>query len=491
MLAVLGAAAKLSPADLARAYLPKPLPTSHVVGADGTEIFKNMNEFLLKQAHSTQACEEWTHDELNDVARTLWKNRDEKLASIYDGADDNRKFHFNGLSYKEILWAQEAKMAKSHPETHGKGSLHYDIARDGKCAEVVMWWIHHLPQQSRSKLAKVQGFKVPLLPANGLRIDEAEEHDSNEYVYQVTCGSCHSNGTLGDSSSSSGPVLRSKESVDDVPYGTCPINQKTGKPTVWYEPMSDKGNRKKRCDWDYDPPCEPCEGIGGYSWGDQENQIRYTSCTKVMDAADIPKDNITNPVWPEAFQVNEVTVLINQLSEGGQFPGANPCDIHNFNNDTEVFYYDSDPYPIMYTKTSKTSIWTLPTADMFIKIEGLFCICVTPLENGDKQATPTGPLFHDFAKDAVLIGREKIGLEKVGTTVLADHWSKGPHHFWIDVNTNLMVRGWQPWNGLNVYVPGTWKIGKPAAKVFEVDGSCYKGLLHQNISCVALSLIHI
>ena len=41
-----------------------------------------------------------------------------------------------------------------------------------------------------------------------------------------------------------------------------------------------------------------------------------------------------------ARQVNEVTVLINQLSEGGQFPGADPCAVHNFNNDTEVFYYD-------------------------------------------------------------------------------------------------------------------------------------------------------
>ena len=37
----------------------------------------------------------------------------------------------------------------------------------------------------------------------------------------------------------------------------------------------------------------------------------------------------------------------------------------------------------------------------------------------------TGPLLHDFARDAVLVGREMIGLEGLGTTVEADHWNKG------------------------------------------------------------------
>jgi len=279
-----------------------------------------------------------------------------------------------------------------------------------------------------------------------------------------------------------------------VPPGTCPLDDTTGLPIVWYEPMSDVGNRLKRCDWDYDPPCGLCEGIGGYSWGEQEGEITYTSCTPVALAKDIPADNITAPIWPEAFVVDEVTTLINQLSEGGQFPGADPCATHNFNNDTEVFYFDDSrvnfPGPIMYTNTSKTDIYTMPTADMFIKIANAFCICVTPVENGNRTATPTGPLVHDFAKDAVLIGREIIGLEGVevdgvGVKVTADHWNKGPHHFWVDVKTNLFVRGWQPWNGLNVYIPGTWKVGPVAEELFAVPESCYTGFLHKNISCIA------
>ena len=93
-----------------------------------------------------------------------------------------------------------------------------------------------------------------------------------------------------------------------------------------------------------------------------------------------------------------------------------------------MFYYDDSRVnfdgPIIYTKCSKTDIYTLPTADMFIKIDKAFCICVTPLQNGNKTAVATGPLVHDFARDAVLIGREVIGLEGLGKSVEADHWNK-------------------------------------------------------------------
>jgi hypothetical protein len=356
-----------------------------------------------------------------------------------------------------------------------------------------MWWIHHLSAADRTKLSGREGFKVPLLPAVALeQLPAKETTHSKEYIYQVTCSNCHSQGQDNMTAPATKPALRAKSGEGDVPAGTCPIGKRTKKPSVWYEPMSDVGNRKKRCDWDYDPPCGLCEGIGGYSWGDQENDITYTSCKPVALAKDIPEDNITNPVWPAAFVVDEVTTLINQKDEaggGGQFPGADPCATHKFENDTEVFYYDDSRTnfdgPIMYTDCSKTDIYTLPTADMFIKIDGAFCICVTPYENGNKSLPATGPLLHDFAKDAVLIGREIIGLEGVNVEVEADHWNKGPHHFWVSVATNKFVRGWQPWNGLNVYKPGTWNVGPVPKEKFALPESCYKGLLHKNISCRA------
>lgn len=491
------AAAALSPSDLARAHLPVPLPSSHVVGGNPTQIFAAMNRHLLRQPHHTQPCEEYTHEELNDLARVLWGFREPELAAIYDNKGDNRKFHFDaeedGLDYKEKLWAEENLLTATKPEKYGEGTQHHKMVRDGKCAELVMWWIHHLNAADRTTLSAREGFKVPLLPAVALTPVEENIH-SKEYTYQVQCSDCHSTGLKKNATAATKkPALRSKEAVDDVPPGTCPIVKPlVGKshPSVWYEPMSDVGNRKKRCDWDYDPPCGLCEGIGGYSWGDQEHDINYIDCKPVALAKDIPKDNRTVPVWPKAFVANEVTTLINQLGEaggGGQFPGADPCANHKFENDTEVFYYDDSrvnfPGPIMYTNCSKTAIYTLPTADMFIKIDNAFCICVTPYQNGNKSQPATGPLEHDFAHDAVLIGREIIGLESLGTSVEADHWNKGPHHFWVSTETGKFVRGWQPWNGLNVYIPGTWQVGPVAKELFAIPESCYKGLLHKNISC--------
>ena len=66
----------------------------------------------------------------------------------------------------------------------------------------------------------------------------------------------------------------------------CPANDKTGVPDVWY-------NRTKRCEWDFDPPCGPCEGIGGNVWGDKEDQYEPPRCKLHTKAEDIPKDNLT------------------------------------------------------------------------------------------------------------------------------------------------------------------------------------------------------
>lgn len=446
-----------------------------------------MNRHLLSQPVDTRACEAWDHDELNDLSRQLYSMRDPKLSQIYESRDDKRKFHFDGLDYKEKIWTTEKDLADWMPEQWGPGSENHAVARDGKCAELVMWWIHHLPAKARDALSNIHGFQLPLLPADGLR-----QTENSEYVYQISCSDCHSTGKKPsvevNSTTATGipmkppaPPAVSEGNVD------CPKDAKTGLPSVWYAPMNATGRRKKRCDWDYDPPCQMCEGIGGYIWGEQEHEIRYTSCTPLVKPADIPLDNRTNPSWPMKFTVKEYTVLIKQENTGGRFPGADPCATHKFSNDTETFYYDGTG-PNIRTDTTESTIWTLDSADMFIKIKpffhiGVFCICVTPHESGTSGNVPIGPLVHDFAKDAVLLGRERIGLEGLNVQVVADHYVKGPHHFWIDVATNRMVRGWQPYNGLNVYYD--WDVSAPDPALFEVDKSCYKYLLHKNISCIA------
>ena len=71
----------VSRADLARARLPRPLPGSHVVGDSAGAIFAAMNAHLIRQPYHTLPCEQHSLDQLNDIARTLWSERSEKLVS--------------------------------------------------------------------------------------------------------------------------------------------------------------------------------------------------------------------------------------------------------------------------------------------------------------------------------------------------------------------------------------------------------------------------
>lgn len=491
---IVASSRRLSPEDFARAHLPRPLPSSHVVGRDPESIFASFNRHLRRQPHQTRPCDSYSLDELNDLARLLWDSRSEALADVYDERGDRRGFHFKNksIAYKEGLWQEEKSIIASNPSVYGKNSDWYSMVRDGKCSEMVMWWVHHLEAETRTRLSAIEGFAVPLMPSNlakASKIQPRGQHRQlarqkssdkfvNEYTQQVSCIDCHWN------ANANMPV--NIEDDDSPPAGTCPLHPITNKPTVWYEPMSSVGKRLKRCDWDYDPPCGLCEGIGGYAWGDHEHQIAYVDCEPIALAEDLPADNITTPIWPTSFVVNQPFItMINQLNYGGQFPGPDPCAKHVFHNDTELLHYDDSRKnfvgPILYMQTKQTHFYQLPNADVFIKIDDTFCICVSP----DELGGGIGPLVHNFAHDAVLIGRERVGLEGLNTSVIADHWNKGPHHFWISVETNKYVRGWQPWNGLNVYEPGTWQIGPIDKKVFQPPESCFKGLLHKNISCKA------
>lgn len=59
--------------------------------------------------------------------------------------------------------------------------------------------------------------------------------------------------------------------------------QEDGNPHGW--------DRQRRCDnFDYDPPCGICEGIGGIPWGDKNDEITLTKCEPVSDPADLPID---------------------------------------------------------------------------------------------------------------------------------------------------------------------------------------------------------
>jgi hypothetical protein len=106
------------------------------------------------------------------------------LDAIYRTKSDNRALaHAQPEQWKEE-WAATAQ------------SLHVDAARDAKCHEAVMLWVHHVAEEARPDL--LPRLVLPLLPETQRRFDESDLHARGDdaavgaYVRATTCAICHS-----------------------------------------------------------------------------------------------------------------------------------------------------------------------------------------------------------------------------------------------------------------------------------------------------------
>eukprot|EP00756_Hemistasia_phaeocysticola_P041977 Hpha_TRINITY_DN16944_c1_g1::TRINITY_DN16944_c1_g1_i4::g.54036::m.54036 len=481
---VLHGASGLSEGDLTRAKTPRPAAGSHVQGATPSEAFAKMNAVLRGGRARTRRCEEWSHEGLNAVASTLYARRTPQLEEIYAGRKDKRALHFGSLAYKTALWEREAAAATAHPAA-GPGTALWNATRDGKCAEAVMWWTHHLSDSTRETLSAQPDFVLPEMPKEVA----PKGIGSHEYVRQISCVDCHVPvhipGTpltppVSPPRNYSGPQFRE----------TCPAGD-NGKPVVWYD-------RTKRCDWDYEPFCQPCEGRGGLLWGNGEGEYNPMQCEVVATPEQVPEANRTSPLWPKDFTVDEYAML---TFPAGVCDRDCPCNGIKFKNSTYTLRFATTPEGPVYHTTGHTgpsgpsplpgSSWGLPNGNFYTTVDILgghvFCLCIgtTCPTGGCANNTIVGPLRYNFNDHALFIGREKIVPEYLNKEVVTDHWVSGPHHFWMDVATGLMVREWQPFNGMNIYY--NWRIGAPDVSVPKL---CYTGLLHHNISCPAPAPAH-
>merc|ERR1712039_264207 len=72
----------------------------------------------------------------------------------------------------------------------------YEIMhRDGHCHEAVMWFVHHISEPMRQKLAAL--LTVPLMPYRKHECATGEEL-CDEYLHQVSCQDCHQDSTAPD-----------------------------------------------------------------------------------------------------------------------------------------------------------------------------------------------------------------------------------------------------------------------------------------------------
>jgi hypothetical protein len=275
---------------------------------------------------------------------------------------------------------------------------------------------------------------------------------------------------------------------------------KDGNPYLW--------DRVRRCDDDYgvdpDPrnpydtePCGLCEGIGGEVWGDELDAFQTAKCSPVLSAAD-GAEPIAPAYWEGSFTCDLEEIMINECDENGQncnFPGPTSVMEHEYvrqaglwnmdftNGKRLVFEYDyvqDATVPPMANpgRTSPTDIFhyaerPMPDVpkDMFINVIGAIgpldlCICVDPgigpITNDHMLPNPEDITSINSTYPVIYIGQEQMAVEyyapgETAMDMLVDHWMKGPHHIWVDRTDpstrsyGQIVRGWQPWNALQIF----------------------------------------
>ena len=238
--------------------------------------------------------------------------------------------------------------------------------------------------------------------------------------------------------------------------------QNDGNPHNW--------SRKRRCDeGEYNPPCGLCEGVGGVAWGDKESEIKITSCEPVASAEELTKkDREDYPTFPNRFiHTDFYQILINQKTNFtcvGGGPGTNSIGDHCYNEYKGLHYYDWGNHSLLFDSLIDYKFFKINSKayhvdkNMFIVMNLFnklkFCICLDP---GKEYGIELYPIQPDFMKeDSRLIGREKLFIEYINKEVIVDHWIKGPHHIWKDVETGKMIRAWQPYNGLQIFSREGW-----------------------------------
>ena len=249
------------------------------------------------------------------------------------------------------------------------------------------------------------------------------------------------------------------------------LSQSDGNPHKW--------DRKRRCDNDdYNPPCGLCEGYGGIPWSDKVNDIKLTTCTPLAKPEEVDNSTIALPYLPDIFTNDGFyEVLIGMKTNPfciGSFPGPDSLGDHCYTAQQGIFYYDWTNYQLridynVYGLLKNSTLKTFHTkGDMWILTDYTLvqqCICIDPGRRYNITIYPVNP---KFMKDGSrYIGREKMGIEYLWEERVVDHWVKGPHHIWVDVETGHIIRMYQPWNGLEVFDPKKWVLSADP-KVFAV-----------------------
>lgn len=240
--------------------------------------------------------------------------------------------------------------------------------------------------------------------------------------------------------------------------------QSDGNPHHW--------DRKRRCDHtDYSPRCGACEGIGGIVRSDKADDIDIVSC-KVETSTANPK----RPIWGAKFtELASHEILIGKKMDPACFQAfpSNDSTATNCYKPQEVKLWSemNTKRALVLEANQAGNAWGLVgnvTSTIYHQGPNMWIvnhlplwvtqtICTEPREGGDQSKPAVGPVQYNWVDNLFFVSTETLGVEYGVGSMTLDHWAFGPHHAWTDPATGLIVRMWQPFNGLQIFTPGNWK----------------------------------
>eukprot|EP00930_Biecheleria_cincta_P003640 TRINITY_DN104574_c0_g1_i1.p1 TRINITY_DN104574_c0_g1~~TRINITY_DN104574_c0_g1_i1.p1 ORF type:complete len:525 (+),score=67.42 TRINITY_DN104574_c0_g1_i1:55-1575(+) len=465
--------------DLKRAK--QRVPRAAWKGSNFAGMAKLLSRHLSKGGHAIRPCAEWTVGELQQLQRRFFNESEPQLLSIYDAVVDNRRQRFKSLSALEAHWANiDAAAARV-------GGLDV-VRRDGLCHETIMAAVHHISAKSLRRVLEdrqalpslpVHRHQLHLDPTNlSSSIAKATQTVHDEYEHQVSCQQCHT-GNIAD------PFWQD---------ATLP------KPVHHADKELERLERLRTCDYQAQPPCGPCEGLGGKRWGEGLHEFSPMPCT-VIHGPEKPGTTIGR--YPELGSASFTGETRSPL-EIRPNPGEH-VKYFKMNGNISVDYRGTVMFRQRYDfgeMGAEVSVQTYEQAKNMdpgatILAGGPTCGCKASIaglfhRNCFDGSDPLDPLkLAPQEGGAAYLGRIKVKLDgdsqAASGEFIADHYMKWAFHFLVDANTNsssfgLPLRLYGPMGVRQVFE--NWNLEDPAKarpNIWHLPGGC-------NVSAPACSL---
>jgi hypothetical protein len=183
----------VSKADMARAR--NKVPRVDLKGEGVAHVAHTLNTQLRRMESANevklQRCEMMTHAALHELQLMVVELAHGDFQEHYEATSDNRRLMFSGAEELTRKYAQEARSVQVVPSLA-------DTLRDAKCRESVMWYVHHLRAEEKTKLRDDPSFVLPTLPEEEVRPDMTLAHlEESQVIYKayddsLQCSTCHS-----------------------------------------------------------------------------------------------------------------------------------------------------------------------------------------------------------------------------------------------------------------------------------------------------------